>query len=131
MSITLMDGATGFTVTAGTGKAYTADGQTVTNGIHMSDVSVSDFRVRPHLTVKNRNPQRQSDGSYSKGKQDMIYTVPFLKADGTVAFTTVRYSFEYDPEASAASLKNARFMMAQCLFDSELEGFHATGALPA
>lgn len=131
MSITINDLATSLSVTGGTAKAYATDGQNVTNGIHFSDSSVTDFRVRPHITVKNRNPQRQSDGKYSKGKQDIIFTLPFVKADLTIGFTTARYSMEYDPEVAAASLKNVRYSIAQLLFDSEMETFHVSGSLPA
>lgn len=131
MSITINTGVTSIAPTGGSAKAFAVDGQTVTNGAHYSDGATADFRVRPHLTVKNRNPQRQSDGTYSKGKKELILTVPFLKANGTIAFCTDRYSHEYDPEVTAASDKDIRFMMAQLLFDAEMESFHVSGGIPA
>lgn len=131
MSITLKTGATGFTVTAGTDKTFSADGQTVQNGVHLADASTADFRVRPHVTFKNRNPARQSDGTYSKGKREIIYTLPILKANGKVAFNTWRYSQEYDPELPVASEKDGRYILAQFLFDSETESFNASGSIPA
>lgn len=131
MSVTIKTGATGFTVTGGTDKIFSADGQTVQNGIHMADGSTADFRVRPHVTFKNRNPQKQTDGTYSKGKREAILTIPILKANGTVAFNTWRYSQEYDPEVPVATEKDGRFMMAQILFDAETESFNSVGAIPA
>lgn len=131
MSVTVKTGATGFTVTAGTDKVFSDDGQTVTNGRHYADAGTADFRVRPHVTLKNRNPQRQSDGSYSKGKREFILTIPILKSDGTIGFNTWRYSQEYDPEIPVATEKDGRYMMAQFLFDSETEAFNSTGAIPA
>lgn len=131
MPVTIKTGATGFTVTAGTDKVYSPDGQTVANGIHMADAATADFRVRPHVTFKNRNPQRQTDGTYSKGKREVILTIPILKANGTIGFNTWRYSQEYDPEISAAVEKDGRFQMAQFLFDSEVETFNSSGAIPA
>lgn len=127
-SITIADSATSLSVTGGTVKTYTPDGQTVTNGIHVADNSVSDFRVKPHITWKNRNPQRLADGTYGKGKKDVIVTVPYLDAStGKVVFDTHRYSCEYDPVIPAANRKNARYLMAQCLFDADAENFHVSG----
>lgn len=131
MSITIKTGATGFTVTAGIDKAYSDDGQTVQNGKHYADAATTDFRVRPHVTLKNRNPQKQTNGTYSKGKREIILTIPYLKADTSIAFNTWRYSQEYDPELPAATEKDGRFMMAQFLFDAETESFNSTGAIPA
>ena len=131
MSVTIKTGATSFTVTGGADKAFSADGQTVQNGIHMADAATADFRVRPHVTFKNRNPQKQTDGTYSKGKREVILTIPILKTNGTVAFNTWRYSQEYDPEVSAATEKDGRFMLAQFLFDTETESFNSAGAIPA
>jgi len=130
MAITIKAGATGFTVTGGADKTFSDDGQTVNNGRHYADMATADFRIRPHLTLKNRNPQRQSDGSYSKGKREAILTIPILKSNGTIAFNTWRYSQEYDPEIPAASEKDGRFLMAQVLFDSETETFNTTGGIP-
>lgn len=127
-SIAIADTATSMSVTGGTSKTYTPDGQQVTNGIHVADSSVSDFRVRPHITWKNRNPQRLSDGTYGKGKKDVIVTYPYLDATtGRVEFATARYCFEYNPVIPAATQKNARYLLAQCLFDADAENFHVSG----
>jgi len=126
--ITLSDSPTGLSVTGGTVKTFTPDGQTVTNGIHVADASVTDFRIRPHITWKNRNPQRLADGTYGKGKKDVIVTYPYLDATtGKVEFATARYSFEYSPIIPAANQKNCRQQMAQCLFDADCENFHVSG----
>lgn len=127
-AITLADSATSLSVTGGTVKTYTPDGQAVTNGIHVADNSVTDFRVKPHITWKNRNPQRLPDGSYTKGKRDVIITVPYLDAStGKVEFDTWRISNEHAAVIPAANRKNARFIAAQCLFDADAENFFVTG----
>lgn len=130
MSVTLKTEATGFTVTGGIDKVFADDGQTVTNGRHMADFGTADFRVRPHVTFKNRNPQKQTDGTFSKGKREIILTIPILKANGTVGYNTWRNSQEFDAEISAATEKNGRYMMAQLQFGSETETFNAQGAIP-
>lgn len=127
-AITLADTATSMSVTGGTVKTYTPDGQTVTNGLHVADNTVTDFRVKPHITWKNRNPQRLNDGTYGKGKKDIIVTVPYLDAStGRVEFCTERYSSEYNPVIPAATRKNARYLLAQCLYDADAENFHTNG----
>lgn len=120
-------GATSLSVTGGTVKTFTPDGQSVMNGIHVADNSETDFRVKKHITFKNRNPQRLSDGTYGKGKKDIILTVPYLDADGIVRFATFRYACEYDPVIPAATVKDGRYLMAQALFDTDIENFHAAG----
>lgn len=120
-------GATSLSVTGGTAKSFTPDGQSVTNGIHIADNAETDFRVKKHITCKNRNPVRQSDGSYGKGSKDLILTVPYLDGAGVVRFATFRYRCEYDPVIPAATIKDGRYMLAQALFDTDFENFHASG----
>lgn len=129
-NIGLLSGATGFTVTGGTLKTYTPDGQSVTNGLHVADASVSDFRVRPHITWKNRNPQRNSDGTYSKGVRTQITTVPYLDvATGKVEYVRIETTTSYSPVIPAATIKDARYIHVQTQFDSEAENFNTVGEI--
>lgn len=128
-SFQIMDGATGFTVTGGTAKTYAVSGQIVAGGINVSDQSVTDFKTRPHITFRHRQPVRQPNGTYSKGKMFVTFTQPFTKADGSLGYNVERYEKEYDIDATTTSLTNNRRMMAQLLFDSELENFHLVGSV--
>lgn len=127
-NIGIMSGATGFTVTGGTLKSFTPDGQVVVNGVHVACAATTDFRVRENITLKNRNPVRQPDGSYSKAKRHITLNVPLLKADGTIVINRYRYESEEDPETSAATCKNNRFMLTQLTFDADCEDFHVSGS---
>lgn len=120
-------GATSIAATGGTSKTFTPDGQTVMNGVHVADNAETDFRVKKHITFKNRNPQRLSDGTYTKGKKDIILTIPYLNGSVMVKYATFRYNADVDPEIPAATVKDGRYMMAQLLFDSDCENFHASG----
>lgn len=131
MSLTLKTGVTSIAPTGGTDKTYTVDGQPVMTGVHFADSTEADYRIQKHMTIKNRNPQRQNDGKYSKGKQVVITTHPFLKADLSVGFNKAETLIEYDPEFPAASLKDLRFMHAQMLFQAAMEAFWASRTLPA
>lgn len=115
--------------TGGTSKTFTSDGQTVTNGLHLQDASIADFRIRPQITVKTRNPKRNPDGSYTKGKRWITLYAPKLKADGTIAPNVYRYESEIDPETTTAAELDDRKMFSQMLFDTDFESFHATGSL--
>lgn len=127
-SITLSDSATSLSVTGGTVKTFTPDGQTVINGTHVADNTVSDFRVKPHISWRNRNPQRLNDGTYGKGKRVIIITYPYLDAStGKIEFDTWELSRTYSPVIPAANAKNARYVAAQCLFDADAENFHVAG----
>lgn len=127
-ALAIADSATTLSVTGGTSKTFTPDGQTVFNGIHVADNSVTDFRLKPHITFKNRNPQRKADGTYGKGKREFILTEPYLDAStGKVEFATYRYSCEFAAVIPAANLKNGRYKAAQLCFDTDAENFHAAG----
>lgn len=127
-ALTIADSATSLSVTGGTSKTFTPDGQTVFNGIHVADNSVTDFRLKPHITFKNRNPQRKADGTYGKGKREIILTEPYLDVStNKVEFVTTRYTLEYAAVIPAANIKNGRYKLAQLLFDSDVENFHAAG----
>lgn len=128
-ALTLMDAATSCSVTGGASKTYSPDGQTVVNGMHVADGAETDFRVRKQITFRTRNPQRQSDGSFSKGKRWITLYCPYLKANGTVAPNVERYESEVDPETPAANAINNRKLMSQLLFDADVESFHTSGSL--
>lgn len=131
MSITIYTAVTGFTATGGSPIVFTTDGQTVVNGKHFHVAAETDFRTRTNVSVKNRNPVRQPDGTYSKGKRQVTLTKPYIKADGTVVYNVERYESEVDPETPAADALNNRRLLTQLLFDSEMEEFHTAGTLPA
>lgn len=128
-TFSVADAATSMSVAGGTAKTHSTDGQTVTNGIHCIDTTVSDFRVQPHVTFKHRKPQRRADGSYTKGVRSVIATFPYLKMDGSVAFNVERYSAEYDPAVPVASQTNYRLRLAQMLTQPAFDGFHTTGSV--
>lgn len=119
--------ATSISVTGGTALAYAPDGQLVTNGIHVAANSVADFRVRPHISFKNKNPVRRSDGSFSRGERTIVLTEPYLHTDGIVYYDTYEIKRLYAPVIPVANLDNGRRKAAQVLFDADLENFNTVG----
>lgn len=128
--LSIADGATSLSVTGGTAQVFTPDGQEVSSGVHVAAAAVADFRVRPHITFKNKNPQRKADGTYTMGTREIKYTEPYLDATtGIVHFVTVTRETRYSPVVPAATVKNARFKAAQLDFDADVENFNTAGDL--
>lgn len=123
---TILSGAT-LAATGGTSKTFTTDGQIVANGVHASDMSVADFKLRPGLTFKARMPSKKSDGAWQKGKFSATLTVPKQKADTTVDFPLLRVELEFSDESTAAELLELRKQAAQLLFDTDFDQFWTSG----
>ena len=128
-----LDGAiinTGATVSAtgGSAKTFTSDGQTIVNGLHLIDASVTDFRVRPSMVVKVKQPTLNSLGEYSKGKISVVYKVPIILASGATSFELIRIERESHPENTAAARLDFNVMGAQILTDTDFTSLWATGS---
>lgn len=128
-TLSLQKNATGGTTTGGTAMALASDGVSVKNGIHVADMAETNFLVRTNLTLKTRNPAKQSDGTYSKAKRYATIVVPKAIASGEVVFNLVRIETEAHPEMTDAELTNLFMLGAQLLTDSDLTAFFKTGSL--
>lgn len=128
-NLSLMQDATGATITGGTAMALSSDGVEVKNGVHLADFSEDNFIIRTNLTLKTRNPALQSDGSYSKAKRTMTAVVPKILADSSVAFNLIRIEVEAHPESTAAERTNLHMLGAQLFADSDLDAFLHNGSL--
>jgi hypothetical protein len=128
-SLTLKEDATSIAPVAGTDLTYTPDGVSIPNGIHLAAASVTDFRVRPNITLKTKNPPLNADGTYGKGKRWLNVTVPKILADGTTSFNLVRIEVEVHPESTVAETTDLVYQAAQLLFDADTTQFIQTGSL--
>lgn len=128
-ALSFMKDATGGTTTAGAAMALSSDGQEVKNGVHVADMSETNFLIRTNATLKTRNPQKQSDGSYSKAKRYGTIVVPKLLASGEICFNLVRNEIEAHPETTDAELTNLHMLGAQFYTDSDLADFRKNGSL--
>lgn len=115
--------------TGGTSKTYADDGKPVAGGKHVSDASVTDFRVRPNITFQNREPKYNSVlKRFSKDKKKATLVIPKILADGSVEYNLIRIEREVHPESTAAEALELNIQGAQLLFDSELAAFWASGS---
>ena len=127
--LSIMDNSTGLSVAGGTGLTFTETSTEVSGGINVADHSQADFRLRRHITFRNRNPVRQNDGNFSKAKRSFVFTTPVEDSKGVVRYITTRFEQETPVEASAAAELNHRRIAAQLQFDSDCESFHTTGSV--
>lgn len=128
--LSISHGATSLSVTGGTARVFSPDGQTVSNGLHVAAMAVTDFRVRPHISFKNRNPNRKADGSFTQGTRTIVFTTPYLDpATGVIHYDTWHLERRYSPVIPEADLKSARYNAAQLLFDADSENFNTGGDL--
>lgn len=121
--------ATSGTTVGGTAMALSSDGVEVKNGVHVADMAESNFLLRTNATLKTRNPQKQSDGSYSKAKRYGTIVVPKQLASGEIVFNLVRNEIEAHPETTDAELTNLHMLGAQFYTDSDLADFRKNGSL--
>jgi hypothetical protein len=127
-ALSLLEDASSMSVTGGTAVDYDEDSVEVQNGVHVADMDKA-FTVRPHLTLRARNPQLQADGTYSKGKRWYTLVIPKTLADGTTAFNLIRIEEEVHPETTEAEQLNLELQGAQLLSDSDLSDFRLNGSL--
>lgn len=125
---TILDGAS-ISATGGTSKSLTTDGQLIVNGVHLIDASVTDYRVRPNISARNRNPALQSDGTYGKGRRSMTITIPKVLANGKQGFPCFRLELEDFPEMTQAEIDKLKIWAAQCIIDSDFTSFWYTGSI--
>jgi hypothetical protein len=128
-TLSLQKDSTGGTTTGGTAMALSSDGVVVKNGVHVADMAESNFLVRTNATFRTRNPQKQSDGSYSKAKRWATIVVPKELASGEICFNLVRIEVEAHPETTDAELTNIHMLGAQVFTDSDLTAFLKNGSL--
>lgn len=122
----ILSGAT-VSASGGSAKTYTPNGQTIPNGVQTIDASVVDFRVRPTLTWKVRQPTLKN-GVYTKDKKVATLSVPRILDSGQVVFDVIRLEREVHPETSAANALDMNVQAAQLLIDSDAASFWATGS---
>jgi hypothetical protein len=127
-NMTLKTGGTN-SVSGGSDLVFADDGTTIQNGVHISVPATADYRVRQNATLKYKAPTLLADGTYTRDKKEVSYTVPLVRADGKVVFNVIRISREVDPEMGAAAVLDLNTIAAQLLFDSDMTNFWAAGSL--
>lgn len=127
-NMTLKEGGT-LAVSSGTNIAFADEGTSIQNGVRLIVPATADYRVRESVVAKVRPATIQSDGSYSKLKRSLTFTVPFILANGTTSFNVMRVEMEIHPEAEATVRSRLLVLAAQMLFSTDTSSFWNTGSL--
>lgn len=125
---TIVEGAT-CSVTGGTAKTFKANGAVVKNGVQVVDVSQTDARIRPTLTVSAKPAVQDSNGKFSFERRESVFLRPKLLADGTVAYNSVRTIVNFHPESTASEISELYNGSAQVHFDSDFADFRSVGSI--
>lgn len=113
----------------GTAKTFTEVGETIRNGVKVTDLSVADARIRPTITCINRPATLNSSGVYvSKDKRVLKLVWPRLAADGTINFPLGEIRLEFAADMTDAEKNSLIGYLAQTLFDSDFQQFLLNGA---
>lgn len=119
-------------VTGGVDVTLTSDGQTVPNGIHLIDASVADFKTRPQLTAKVKQPTTIRNGdttTLSKDKRSLTYMKPFVDTAGVLHYPLLRIEREMHPDMTQDEMLEFNRRGAQMLFDADFAAFWSLGDL--
>lgn len=125
---TILTGPT-ISATGGTSSTLAPTGQSIPNGVQVADMGVTDFRVRPTMTLRSRMPTMQSDGSWSKYKNQVSLVMPKILASGEMAFPVGRIEFEPHPEMTDTEVNKLRDWLCQVLFSSAFTSFLKNGSI--
>lgn len=126
---TILDGAT-IGATGGTAKTLSLDAIKVANGIHATDFSVTDARLRPNLTAKGRpSVYNRVTDEWSMGKREAVFAFPKLLASGKIIFPNIRIVVEDHPEMSAAELLKMQVWASHLLFDADFTDYVQKGVV--
>lgn len=127
MSLTINLGGTP-SVTGGTATTFTETSRTVVGGKQYSNMNITDYRVRPTVTVTSKLPAFQN-GVWAKGKYSLTYTIPIITASGAIAYNNWRQELEVHPEFSDVNAALLRSDGVQFGFDTDLTNFWKGGSL--
>ena len=124
---TILTGAT-ISATGGTTSTLTLTGAEVKHGLQVADVGVADFRVRPFINFKQKQPVLHGT-KYNKGRNEAMACMPKILASGEIAFPLVRLILEPHPEQTDAEVTKLLTWAAQLAYSSAFANFFKLGSL--
>lgn len=129
--LVLKEGGT-TTTSGGTDMTFGRSGKSVTNGIAIVNTGDSDILTREEIICVSKASNVNADGSMTKQKTKLQYTIPFETTDNGVVYSLVRVEIEVHPlqlSASATLIDTLREQGAQLLKDADTDAFWDTGSL--
>lgn len=127
--ISLLKAPTAFNFTGGTPVVLEDDSTPVKRGIHVIDVADSNFATRRHATFKTLQPVRQGNGTFSKGRREINFTIPIQNATtGEISYQGVDINFGITYDITPEILSELRYFAAQVILDAEADTFFSVGS---
>lgn len=124
---TILTGATS-SAAGGVSSTLSLTGNKVQNGIQVADMGVADYRIRPFINFKYRQPGFTA-GVYGKAKNEAMIVIPKILTSGLTVFPLLRIGFEPHPEMTDAEMVKMLSWGAQLLYDADYVSFFKYGAL--
>jgi hypothetical protein len=126
---TILDGGTTST-TGGTSKTLSVDGQKVNNGLHVTDLSVTDGRIRPGIWFSVKMPAyNNAQNVWTRGRKEAKLDFPKILASGIIEFPGVRIIVSDHPEQTDAEVTKMLNWGAQLLSDPDFVAFFKQGSV--
>lgn len=117
-------------VSGGTAKTFTEMGETIKNGVKVTDLSQTDARLRMTITAINKPAMTDRNGKFiSKDKRSVKIVQPKLLADGSIAYNFVESISSIHPETTDAERSSLLGVDAQTKFDGDFTNFQLYGSL--
>jgi hypothetical protein len=124
--MSLMEGASGISITGGSAVTWKTDGTDVPNGVRAVDTSETDLTIRPYAIFKTRNPS-YTNGNLIKGYREITHVRPKVLTDETIVLPLGRAKIEFCHETTAAEYLELKLQLCQMIMDSDLDDFHDYG----
>lgn len=132
MSLTTIAVTNGGTIaaTGGTTKTFSKLRQNG-NSVILSDLAVSDMRVRPTIEVSVRSPAPSvsAPNGYTQARGSNVIKVPKLLANGKITVNTVRQEFSFDVETTDAEKQYLLDLAAHAAINTDLKSAMKDGAI--
>jgi hypothetical protein len=118
------------TASGGTALAFSDDGVSIQNGIHLVVPADTDYQTRRQLTAKYKSPTVDpKTGALSKDKKSLCLAKPVVLTDGRVVLNKISIEREVHPSLYAADATELNKLGAQLLIDTDTDNFWAVGSL--
>lgn len=125
---TLLEGPT-ISITAGTSKVWTVGGQRVVNGIQIVDTTATDYRTRPHCSLRSSEAVFDKTGLCTvKAIRRASMTRPKILASGAVEFPNLEIVLKRHPESTDAEILELKKAACQLLLDTDFDNFWKLGS---
>lgn len=116
--------------TTGTASTLQMDSVPVKGGLHLVDISITDYASRPNVFVAASSPiYNKAEKSYANAKKSAQAYFPKTLVDGQVKTPSIEIIVRDNPCQTAEDIARMRAWAIQFLSSTDFAGFWATGSL--